>query len=97
MGFRFIVRDQEVDGSNPVVPTTPKILPSLSLRSLLPFDCCGVCGPLWTNSKPNRELIARKRPRAGTDSQNTEVWTNDDLEQAFGALATKPKLPFMAS
>jgi hypothetical protein len=52
---------------------------------------------LWTNSKLNRELIARKRPRAGTDSQNTEVWTNDDLEQAFGALATKPKLPFMAS
>ncbi len=75
----------------------PKPCLSLVYATFSASAAAAFCGPLWTNSKPNRELIARKRPRAGTDSQNTEVWTNDDLEQAFGALATKPKLPFMAS
>src|SRR5437879_8793378 len=41
-----LVRDQEVDGSNPFAPTTSKILPFISLRYVLRFDCRGV---LWTN------------------------------------------------
>jgi hypothetical protein len=45
MGFRYLVRDQEVDGSNPFAPTTPKILPFISLRHFLRFGCFGV---LWT-------------------------------------------------
>ncbi len=40
-----LVRDQEVDGSNPFAPTTPKILPFISLRYFLRFGCRGV---LWT-------------------------------------------------
>jgi hypothetical protein len=35
-------------------------------------------------------LRAANRPRAGTDSQNTVVWTNDDLEKlhALGLIST---------
>ena len=39
-------RNQEVDGSNPFAPITPKILPFIRLRYVLRFDYCGV---LWTN------------------------------------------------
>ena len=41
-----LVRDQEVEGSNPFAPTTSKILPFIGLRYFLRFDCCDV---LWTN------------------------------------------------
>lgn len=44
--FDFLVRDQEVEGSNPFAPTTSKILPFIGLRYSLRFDCCDV---LWTN------------------------------------------------
>src|SRR5712692_9737004 len=40
-----LVRDQEVDGSNPFAPTTSKILPSLVLRYFCRINCCRV---LWT-------------------------------------------------
>ena len=40
-----LVRDQEVGGSNPLAPTTSKILPFISLRYLFRFACGGF---LWT-------------------------------------------------
>jgi len=36
--FTALVRDQEVDGSNPFAPTTPKILAFNCLRDLFRFN-----------------------------------------------------------
>jgi hypothetical protein len=41
-----LVRDQEVDGSNPFAPTTPKSLPYMALGNSYNLHCSCV---LWTN------------------------------------------------
>jgi len=44
--FTTLVRDQEVEGSNPFAPTTPKILPFNGLRDLFGLH---IYSDLWTS------------------------------------------------
>ena len=68
-GFRFSdtpVRDQGVGGSNPLAPTTLKILPLIGLRYLLCFGCGHV---LWTNVD---RLEATLRGKRGSEVQHSQ-------------------------